>query len=206
MKKKYKVLLFIIAILILIVGAIFLVPKFFKPKESEPVKVVDSIDDFSYTLEDRDTNLMKEVYNELKALLKSDDKDKKSYAEVVAKLFVIDLFTIENKRNKYDVGGVEFVYPDAVSNYKINVEDTLYKTVKNDSNGKRKQSLPVVRSVSIDGIEESTFKVGDDKTYDSFVMNVSWNYEKDLGYDKSAVITCAVVDDLVYVMEYKVGE
>ena len=59
MKKKYKIALILIIILIIIV-TLFMTLKFFlKNEPAEPVKVVDSIENFSYTLDDRDTELMK---------------------------------------------------------------------------------------------------------------------------------------------------
>ena len=206
MKKKYKFLLGVIVILLIIVSSLFFLPMLFKPQESEPIKVVDSIDDFSYTLEDRDTNLMKDVYNELKVVLKSEEKDMEAYAGLITKLFIIDLFTLDNKRNRYDVGSLEFVYPDAVSNYKLNVQDTLYKSLMNNQLGKRKQKLPIVSSVSIDSIKASKFDLTDSKTLDAYEVEVSWGYEQDSGYDKQAKVTCVILDEKIYVAQYKTGE
>ena len=98
MKKKYKILLTILIILIIIIVAAIIVFKVFKGSSTaEPVKVVDSIDNFDYTLDDRDTELMKKTYNELKDILTASDIDYEKYAQALAKLFVIDLFTIISK-------------------------------------------------------------------------------------------------------------
>ena len=91
MKKKYKILLIVIIILIvLIVASIIVLNVFNNSSPTEPVKVVDSIDEFGYTLDDRDTELMKSTYNELKNVLTQDEINYEDYAEVLAKLFVID--------------------------------------------------------------------------------------------------------------------
>lgn len=206
MKIKYKAVLTVLAIFILLLVAIFLVPSFFKKEEKVPVKVVDSIEKYGYTLEDRDTKLMKDTYNELKDILNENEVNYEEYAKTLTKLFIIDLFTIDNKRNSYDVGGYEFIYPDNVENYKINVEDTLYKTVKSNSDSKRVQELPIVSSVEIESIESSDFIIGETDTYKAFVINANWSYETDLGYDNKATITCIEKENKIYIVEYKVGE
>ena len=204
MKKKYKIALILIIILIIIV-TLFMALKFFlKNEPAEPVKVVDSIENFSYTLDDRDTELMKNTYNELKEVL-SNDIDYEKYAELLAKLFVIDLFTMNNKVNRYDVGSTEYVYPDSVDNFKTNVEDTIYKTMENNSNGKRKQDLPEVKSITLEKITEDTYAIGEE-TYDSYVVSLSWEYVTDYGYDDTATITLIELNDQLYVTEYVTGE
>lgn len=206
MKKKYKILLTILIILIIIIVAAIIVFKVFQGSSTaEPVKVVDSIDNFDYTLDDRDTELMKKTYNELKDILTASDIDYEKYAQALAKLFVIDLFTMDNKVNRYDVGSTEYVYPDSVENFKTNVEDTIYKTMENNSNGKRKQKLPEVSAIDESNVETSTFTIGEDE-YESYIVKLSWSYEKNLGYDKNATITLIPLNEKLYVVEYVTGE
>ena len=206
MKKKYKMLLTILIILIIIIVAAIIAFKVFQGSPTaEPVKVVDSIDNFDYTLDDRDTELMKKTYNELKDILTASDIDYEKYAQALAKLFVIDLFTMDNKVNRYDVGSTEYVYPDSVENFKTNVEDTIYKTMENNSNGKRKQKLPEVSAIDESNVETSTFTIGEDE-YESYIVKLSWSYEKDLGYDKNATITLIPLNEKLYVVEYVTGE
>ena len=206
MKKKYKILLTILIILIIIIVAAIIVFKVFQGSSTaEPVKVVDSIDNFDYTLDDRDTELMKKTYNELKDILTASDIDYEKYAQALAKLFVIDLFTMDNKVNRYDVGSTEYVYPDSVENFKTNVEDTIYKTMENNSNGKRKQKLPEVSAIDESNVETSPFTIGEDE-YESYIVKLSWSYEKDLGYDKNATITLIPLNEKLYVVEYVTGE
>lgn len=209
MKKKRKnnnviKIVLVIAILLII---ILLVSKLLVPQEEEEVKVVDSISSYGYTLEDRDTELMKNTYNELKTVLNASTIDMEAYATNLTKLFIMDLFTINNKRNKYDVGGTEYVYPEAINNFKLNAEDTLYKTVKTNSDGKRKQELPVVTSVTIDeNILKDKFTIGENAEYDSFVIKATWEYEKNLGYDTKATITCIEKEGKIFIVKYQVGE
>lgn len=206
MKKKYKILLIVIIILIIVIIATIVAFKFLKGSEpAEPVKVVDRIDNFDYTLDDRDTELMKNTYNELKTVLSSDEIDYEKYAEILSKLFVIDLFTMDNKVNRYDVGSTEYVYPDSVDNFKTNVEDTIYKSMENNSDGKRKQDLPEVSSIDNTSVETSTFTIGEEE-HESFVVNINWSYVSDLGYDDNATITLIELNEKLYVVEYVTGE
>lgn len=206
MKKKYKILLIVIIVLIIVIIAAIVAFKFLKGSEpAEPVKVVDSIDNFDYTLDDRDTELMKNTYNELKTVLSSDEIDYEKYAEILSKLFVIDLFTMDNKVNRYDVGSTEYVYPDSVDNFKTNVEDTIYKSMENNSDGKRKQDLPEVSSIDNTSVETSTFTIGEEE-HESFVVNINWSYVSDLGYDDNATITLIELNEKLYVVEYVTGE
>lgn len=204
MRKKYKRLLIVIIIFIVIIVGLIVIKKVTTKSVKNDVKVVDSIDSFSYTLDERDTTLMKNTYNELKKVLKEKTIDKEKYASLLAELFVIDLFTIDNKINKYDVACLEYVYPSSIDNFKMNVEDTLYKRVEDNTFGKRKQTLPVVKSVNVSDVEKSTFKISDEEM-ESFVVKLTWDYEENLGYDTSASITLVEVDNKLYVVEYETG-
>lgn len=205
MKKKYKYpLLLLILVIIIIVGLILFKLFFSKDKVKNNVKVIDSIVDFSYTLDERDTKLMKDTYEELKNILKEREIDYDEYAKVLAKLFVIDLFTMDNKINKYDVACLEYVYPDNLENFKTNVEDTIYKLMEDNTYGKRTEKLSIVNSVEITKEEESTFKIKEEEL-PSYVVTLNWTYDKDLGYDKNATITMIKKDKKLYVVEYKAG-
>ena len=205
MKKKYKYpLLLLILVIIVIVGLILFKLFFAKDEVKNNVKVIDSIVDFSYTLDERDTKLMKDTYEELKNILKEKEIDYNEYAKVLAKLFVIDLFTMDNKINKYDVACLEYVYPDNLENFKTNVEDTIYKLMEDNTYGKRTEKLSIVNNVEITNEEESTFKINEEEV-PSYVVTLNWTYDKDLGYDKNAKITMIRKDKKLYVVEYKAG-
>ena len=207
MKKKYKRILIIILIVVLLAIISFVIYKILlnNKTEEEVVNVVDSISEYGYNLDDRDTELMKSTYEELKNILNSDEIDYELYASTLAKLFVIDLFTMDNKINKYDVGSTEYVYPDALENFKLNVEDTLYKHMENNSGGKRKQDLPEVSSIEVLSTETGEYTI-EENSFDSYIVNLSWQYVSDLGYDNNALITLINLDNKLYVVEYEVGE
>lgn len=203
MKKKYKRLLFtmIIILIVIIVGILTL--KFYKSLNTREIKVIDTVENFDYALEARDTVLYKNIHRELKNNLESDEINYDEYAKEIAKLFIVDLFTLDNKLSPYDVGGLEFVYPDVLDNYKLNVEDTLYKHIETDS--KRKQKLPIVSSIDVDDFTKDEYVIDKD-TYPSYVVKLNWSYEHDYGYDTYAAVTLILKDEKVYVVEYQVVE
>ena len=122
-KPKKFVKVFFAIIIIGVIGYVgYLGIKNFLPKKKEPgevqvVQVTNSIDKYGYTLEDRDTELFKKNFEELKELLNQEDYDKEEYLKLISKLFIIDLYTINNKLSRYDVGGLEYVYSGAVTSF-----------------------------------------------------------------------------------------
>ncbi|MBR6073338.1 MAG: hypothetical protein IKP76_03340 [Bacilli bacterium] len=175
-----------------------------KPKEepTKEVKILNSIDEYGITLSDMDSSLYKEEYEVLKKNLLSDRINYKEYAESISKLFIIDLYTLSTKLNKFDVGGSEVVYPPILENYKVNVEDTLYKYLEDNSKGNRKQQLPKVKSIKVVSTKEEKYKItSEDKTYDGYKIVLKWDYEKDLGYDTEATLNIIKVDNKLYVVE-----
>lgn len=207
MKKKYKRLIILFVVVALLAIGCFLIFKMLKKDDvQENVNVVDSISEYGYNLDDRDTELMKNIYEELKDVLLADTIDYEKYADTLARLFVIDLFTMNNKINKYDVGGTEYVYPDAIENFKLNVEDTIYKHMENNSSGKRKQNLPEVSSIDVLSTEVGEYTIGETDTFDAYIVDLAWEYVSDLGYDDNATVTLVKMEDKLYVVEYAVGE
>lgn len=192
MKKKYKKIIIVLVILLLLVFGAFAYCKFFKSKPADTpikeVKVTNTIENYGYNLEDRDTKLYKEKYEKLKELLSKDDYDKDEYIKLISELFIIDLYTIDNKISRYDVGGTEFMYTGAVSSFKASVENSLYKTVENDLEDNRNQALPIVSSIEITNYEPTTYEMPDQTVIDGYKVNLSWQYEKDLGYDDTGVL------------------
>ncbi len=162
------------------------------------INIIDTVKDFNYNLENRDTVLYKNLHQELKNTLESNEKDYDKYAQLIAKLFFVDLYTLDNKMSSYDIGGVEFIDPSALDNYKLKVENTLYKNIESDS--KRKQKLPIVKSIEVtDSITEDY--VLNDETINSYLISLKWDYEKDYGYNNKGKVRIIKKDDLLYIVE-----
>lgn len=211
MKKGTKITLIILSVLI-ILGGISLGVFFYLKNNKEdtpPVvnksNVLESIAEYGYSLEDRDTAIFKRIFEELRDILSSEEVDFKSYAEALSKLYVIDLYTIDNKINQYDIGALEFVSPEVKGNFELKVKDTIYKYVEDNSYNTRNQELPVVDSVEVSEVVEETIKTpsGDIPGYS---VSLTWVYTKDLGYDKKAVLKLVKSDKMLYVVKQEVSE
>ena len=105
--KRNKKRILLITVLILLVVCIALYFLLFRGNTRGNSNVVEKINDYGYTLDDRDTVYMRTTFRELKKVLKEKKIDYKKYAEYLAKLYIIDLYTINNKTSKYDVGAFE---------------------------------------------------------------------------------------------------
>lgn len=197
--KKKIILLFIIIIMAII--CFFIGKKIYIAINTFNVKVVDEIKGYNYSLDDRDSQLYKNYFEELKSVLSSDEVDTEKYADIAAKMFIIDLYTIDNKVNKYDIPSLEFVYPDAIDNFKLKIQDTIYKYISDNTDKKRTQQLPVVTNINTEKIVIGKFKI-DEKTYDCYTVTLSWDYQTDLGYDNSGDVKLVQSDKHLYVVEF----
>ena len=199
MKKKVILFLCILIFVYAAGGTIYYIATREKKDDKPIVTNKDTIKGYDYTLKSNATKLYEDEFKALKANLEGDI-NYDEYAVSVAKLFVIDLYTINNKINKYDTGGASFVYPDGRDNYKLNVQDTIYKYVEDNTNGKRTQNLPEVSSVIVKDSKKDTYKI-DDNSFEAYKINLEWSYVQDLGYDKTGEIILIKKDKNIYVVE-----
>jgi len=201
MRNRFKIILWVIFILILIFLLVLISINLDMGSKSPEYKIIDNITDYNYTLEERDPIIMQEVFDNLKNVLDKDPINKEQYAEYLSKLFIIDLFTLNNKNNKYDVGGIEYVVLESQENYRLNVEDTLYKYII-DINSEEREELPVVKSINKESIEEITY-IYKEEEYEAYKIILTWDYENDFDYDKKGEIVLINKDNKLYVTSYK---
>lgn len=200
--KKFWLIICSIALLYFIGGIVYvnLDRRKSSVKNNKNVDKGISIKGFDYILYEDDIDIYKDEFKKLKKNLESSNINYTEYAESISKMFVMDLYSLEAKKNMYDVGGVQFVYPDIRDNYKLNVSNTLYKYMKDNSDGKREQELPMVKSVSIKNEDETKYKIGEEE-FDGYKINLDIEYVKDLEYDKSAEIILVKKDKYLYIVE-----
>lgn len=161
---------------------------------------VSRIDYYGYSLSTNDTKIYKNLYKELDKTLSSDVVDYNVYASLVSRMFLIDLFTLNNKLASTDIGGLEFIHKDLESNYRENMGATLYNHVLSNIDGKRTQKLPIVKDVTVDSVFETKYKYKDVE-YDSYIVKCNILYEEDLGYQSSATLTLIKDDKILYVVK-----
>lgn len=202
MKKCAKLVILVVVLALIGVGIGVVVGNSKKKKVVE-AKVVDSIEGYSYKLHDNDTELYKNLFEELKEVLESDTVDEEAYVTIISKMFIADFFTLDNKITNDDIGGVDFVHQDALENFKLKAKDTVYKYVKSDVYGDRDQELPVVsefKDVSVSTTTVSYEDINDSKAYK---VVVSFDYEKDLGYVKEKTLIFVHEDKVLSLIEMK---
>ena len=190
----------IILTILISIGLYFLL--FSKSTGGFLVRSKDKTAKFDYTLDKDNTNLMKENFKELKDILANDNINYEDYAKTLAKLFIVDLYTIDNKKSMYDVGSLEYVQDK--ENFKTRCQNTLYKGL-NDKSIRKNNEYPIVESINIDSFENGEFTYNDNK-YESYEITLSWDYKKDLGYDKKGKVTIIKIEDKLYVVSYEGGE
>ena len=153
-KKKNKLVLIILSTLVILTIVVIILSlttkKDNKEQDVKEVKKVDVIDKYGYYLEEDATDYYKSLYKELKDITNKDEVDYEEYAKIVAKLFVTDVFTLDNKVTSSDIGGLQFIYPDFREDFiKIN-QTGLYSNILSNIYNDRVQELPIVNEVNID--------------------------------------------------------
>ena len=191
MRKKYKVGLIVIGVLLLGVISLGVLRIFYNDEEEKRevnvTSVISNISDYGYTLDDRDTDYMKEVFSELENILEAEEIDYHAYAEALAKLFVIDFYTLENKINKYDIGSLEYILSSSVESFRLKAQDTIYRDVIDNTYRDRIQDLPEITNVEVVNTEDTTFTLNDEEV-DAIKVEMNYEYKEDLGYDTEGTI------------------
>lgn len=202
-KLFYFVMISLILVVIIVIGVKFTLE--FLVKDDKNVvtkKELDSLELYGYTLDDYDSDLYKEYFNDLKSTLNSKEVNYEDYAKEIVKLFVSDFYTLDNKLTSSDIGGVEFIPSDMVENFKMHAGDTMYNHVKTNIYGDRVQELPIVKSVEVTNIENITYTYKD-KEYSAYRVSSRWEYQEDLGYKNNEIFTLIKDNNKLYIV---VGE
>ena len=198
-KKKIKV-----GPIILLLIVVFVVIGYFiynsRPK-LQVVSIVSKIEKYDYYLEDNATNIYKDNYNKLEKELKDNKVDEENYAKLVGKLFVIDYYTLNNKITNKDIGGVQFIHSNLKSEFVNKASNTIYKYVKNDLYGNRKQSLPEVKSVDVKDIKEIKYNNKDYKDDRGYELELEVKYKKDYDYPEKVNLKIIHEDNKLVIVE-----
>ena len=199
MKKKDKWILILFIFCFIVIVSPILFKLFIDFNNPIIEKELSSFEYYGYKLTSTDTDVFKNAYDELSIVLNQEIVDYEEYAKSISKLFVIDVFTLENKVSSTDIGGLEFVHKDLRDNFKDNLGSTLYNSVLSNINGKRVQKLPKVSNVSVDSVTKDKYEYYDVE-YDSYVIKCGITYEVDLGYQSSITLTLIRVDNMLYIV------
>ncbi len=218
MKKSKKILIALIIVVILAIIGILLY-SYFSKDEPKEVKTIKSISEYGYELKENETKLYKDEFENLDKILSEKDVDYEEYAKSIAKLFIIDLYTLDNKLSKNDIGGTDFIKEDMKDNFIEEVRSTFYKYLEVDSKD-RNQDLPEVSRITNISIENTTFVIKDTKTttasskskyktttknvgetVDAYKVSITWDYKEDFGYENNANMIIIKEGKKLYIVE-----
>ena len=133
--------------LLLVISMVVYVVLILLPNKKTNMSPDDTIK-FGYTSYKRDTKLYKDTFDSLGKVLDKEPIDYEEYAKYLSELFIIDFYTLDNKNDKNDIGGIQFIYDDLKDNFILNASDTVYKYIKNITSSKNRQ-LPVVSKINV---------------------------------------------------------
>ncbi len=199
------VVIFLVVIFAILIYCIIDIKKSLNPSKSvKEMNILDTMDKYGYTLNDSDSKYFKEEFKKLKSILEKENIDEGKYVESIAKLFLIDFFTLNSAVNKNDVGGVQFVYQDYRETFLKYAKDAIYRYVENNIYKDRKQELPIVTNIEVTDIKQNSYRskngLIDDNAY---YVSLKITYEKDLGYQTTATLIIAHNDDKMEIVNMK---
>ena len=176
-RKPKKLLIFIIVCIVLLIAAITSYFVFFRESDVKEAKVVSKIDKYGYSLKSNKSKKYKELFSELDKVLSAKNVDEKKYAKIITKMFIVDFYSLSDHITKTDVGGVDFVHPDALENFVVNEEDTIYKYVESNLYGQRKQKLPEIEDVKIGKVTQGEYAYNDTVDEKAYTVTATWTYK-----------------------------
>lgn len=204
LKKRAKRVLRIL-LLIIVIGLTLVYLFFYDTKKVKKVKVLDTIPEYGYELNDNKSEEYKKLFRELEKILKEDKVDEDKYVETISKMFIFDFYSLNDKLAKTDVGGGGFVHKDARKDFLEKAEDTLYKYVESNLYGNRNQDLPQVKEVKVKNVEKKPFTYGSEVDEDAYTVEVNWEYKDSSGsgYQDSATMVFVHEDKKLSLVELK---
>lgn len=187
-KKKAIILVLIPLVLIIAIIVVNVKNMLAKPLT---VEVVNSIDEYNYYLENTDSRIYKKYYKELESELEDQKIDEENYVSLLAKLFTIDFYTLNNKMTNQDIGGIQFVHESQKESFKTEATNNIYKYVKNNLTGKRKQELPEIKNATVEEVKQFSYENEEANLEDNsaYQTKVKLEYVKDLDYPTEVNLT-----------------
>ena len=175
-KKAKRVIVILLIIIVLLLGVLFAGDKLFGKEKTKEVKIVNKIDKYGYSLKETKTKKYHKMFDELKKILSKDEVDEEEYVKKISEMFIYDFYSLNDKTAKTDIGGVDFVYSEALENFLLKSEDTYYKYVESNIYGNRNQSLPTVKEVEIKNVSQEVFAYGDKTDEKAYIVDAEWSY------------------------------
>lgn len=140
------------------------------PIEEEPIKIVSND---TYADPKNPSNAYAQAFNQLSADLKDENMEKVS--EDVAICFVFDFFTLKNKQDASDIGGLAYLPQNRVDEFAAFAQQHFYRNYDSIVTEKGVDSLPEVIHVTIDSKKEKQVDYLDED-YRGYEYEISVEY------------------------------
>jgi hypothetical protein len=175
-----------------------------------------------YVVNAQQTERQEQLEEQLLAAL--DANDQEAIKRNVTEYFVSDFFTLRDKRNLNDIGGIGFVLPDTRARFSTNAIDSYYRDLADFKNAFDNENLPLVVSVELGefvdvDLYEIEVEVESDNEEDeedneeveitsAFDVEVTWIYEESNVIDVSQIVDNAIIrlvisEGIVFVYEIR---
>lgn len=97
-------------------------------------KVHSRINNYPYKTTNKSTILYKKYFKELKTILDKETVDEEAYAKKVVQCFAADFYDTNSKENKLDIGGLDYLHPSIVDDFKEKATNSYYKYISHKKN------------------------------------------------------------------------
>lgn len=201
--KKLKVKRGKVLAVILVLGFVTFLFFYSSRAKLQVVTTVAEIDNYQYKMESNTTRIYKKYFKELEHELEDNKIDEENYASLVSKLFVIDYYTLNNKITNKNIGGVQFIHSNLRSSFIEKASNTMYKYIKSNLYGNRKQKLPEVNDVKIKSIKQINYKNNNYQDKSGYQVEVNINYVTDYDYPKEVTLTLIHEENKLVIVEIK---
>ena len=201
--KKLKVKRGKVLAVILVLGFVTFLFFYNSRVKLQVVTTVAEIDNYQYKMESNTTRIYKKYFKELEHELEDNKIDEENYASLVSKLFVIDYYTLNNKITNKNIGGVQFIHSNLRSSFIEKASNTMYKYIKSNLYGNRKQKLPEVNDVEIKSIKQINYKNNNYQDNSGYQVEVNINYVTDYDYPKEVTLTLIHEENKLVIVEIK---
>lgn len=153
-----------------------------KSGSAKEVKILDTIENYGYTLDENDSAYVKSLFKELRVELNKEKIDEETYASLVSQIFVADFYSLKQAINKNDVGGTQFVYESYQNDFVASAKSKVYAYIENNIYGTREQALPMVSNVEVTDVKKAEYDSDIVSDEEAYTVDLYVTYEEDMGY------------------------
>ena len=196
---SFRKVLIIVLIITTIMGLFY----YNNRKKLQVITIVSSIDEYGYYLESNASDIYKKYYEELSLELKKEEINEENYLSLISKLFVIDFYTLNNKITNKNIGGIQFIHSNLRDSFISSSSTTVYKYVKSNLYGNRKQKLPEVNKVEVEKINKIKYEKKEYKDNLGYEVVIKVGYVNDYDYPDEVILTIIHDDNKLAIVEIK---